>query len=208
MIDPRVAEIKQDAARLAGSDPRLARAAVLAGDFPLELRRPGFATLLWVILGQQVSIAAAATMEARLTDTLGTVTPEGVLGLDRTTMRRCGFSRQKEGYARDLAAALIEGSFDLAAVAAMTDDEAIAHLTTRRGIGLWTAENYLLWGLGRRDIFPAGDLALQIGWQRLTGESSRPGPETLRSAAESWRPRRTAAALLVWHSYLATNPTD
>ncbi len=204
MIDSRVVEIKRDAAALARADDRLASASGLAGDFPLNLRPPGFATLLWVILGQQVSIAAAAAMEARLAATLGTVTPKGVLDLDRDTMRRCGFSRQKEGYARELAAALVEGSFHLS-VDHMTDEDAITHLTTRRGIGVWTAENYLLWGLGRRDIFPAGDLALQIGWQRLTGQTERPLPEDLRSVAAAWRPRRTAASLLIWHSYLATN---
>ncbi|HSR16309.1 MAG TPA: hypothetical protein VLL51_11180, partial [Gemmatimonadales bacterium] len=164
-----------------------------------------FATMVWVILGQQVSITAAAAMERRLQGILGDVTPHGLLGLDRATMRRCGFSRQKEGYARELATALVDGAFDLEPVAAMPDREAIAYLTGRRGIGVWTAENYLLWGLGRRDVFPAGDLALQIGWQRLTAARERPRPPELEAAAQAWRPRRTAAALLIWHSYLAAD---
>jgi DNA-3-methyladenine glycosylase II len=160
--------------------------------------------MLWLILGQQVSITAAAAMAARLEETLGVVTPKGVLGLDTETMRRCGFSRQKESYARDLAAALIDGSFDFEAVGELADDEAVELLTTRRGIGAWTAENYLLWALGRRDVFPAGDLALQIGWQWLSDSEQRPGPDELRTVAKAWRPRRTAASLLIWYSYLGT----
>ena len=200
--DPRAGRIRRDAAALARADETLARAAAVAGRFEVPLRPPGFATLAWLILGQQVSIEAADAMFGRLEATLGGVTPGGLLGLDDETLRRCGFSRQKAGYARDLARALLAGDFSLEQVEALPDAAAVAALTGRRGIGVWTAENYLIWGLGRRDVFPCGDLALRLGWQGLTGESALPSPEALRRVAEAWSPRRTAAAFLIWHHYL------
>lgn len=200
--DPRAGRIRRDAAALARADATLARAAAVAGRFEVPLRPPGFATLAWLILGQQVSIEAADAMFARLEVTLGSVTADGLLGLDDETLRRCGFSRQKAGYARDLARALLAGEFALEQVEALPDSAAIAALTERRGIGVWTAENYLIWGLGRRDVFPCGDLALRLGWQGLTGEGEPASPEALRRVAEAWSPRRTAAAFLIWHHYL------
>lgn len=182
----------------------MARAAAVVGRFEISLRPPGFATLTWLILGQQVSIEAADAMFSRLESTLAEVTPGGLLGLDDETMRRCGFSRQKAGYAREMAKALLAGTFSLEAVEALPDGAAVAGLTGRRGIGVWTAENYLIWGLGRRDIFPRGDLALRLGWQGLAGESALPSAEALGRAAEAWSPRRTAAAFLIWHHYLKT----
>ena len=200
--DPRAARIRRDAAALARTDGTLARAAVVAGRFEVQLRPPGFATLVWLILGQQVSIEAADAMFGRLEGTLGGVTPGGILGVDDDTMRRCGFSRQKAAYARDLARALMAGEFALEEVEGLPDAAAVAVLTGRRGIGVWTAENYLIWGLGRRDVFPCGDLALRLGWQGLAGESALPSPEALRRVAQAWSPRRTAAAFLIWHHYL------
>lgn len=203
-MDSRISAIRRDAAALAKADETLARAAAVAGQFEVPLRSPGFATLAWLILGQQVSIEAADAMFGRLEATLGRVTPGGLLGLDDETLRRCGFSRQKAGYARDLARALLSGEFPLQEVEGLPDAAAVAVLTGRRGIGVWTAENYLIWGLGRRDVFPCGDLALRLGWQGLAGESARPSPEALRRVAEAWAPRRTAAAFLIWHQYLKT----
>jgi len=202
--DARADLIRGDAAVLAGADETLGRAAAVAGHFDIPLRLPGFATLAWLILGQQVSIEAADAMFSRLESTLGKVTPGGLLGLDDETMRRCGFSRQKAGYARDLATALLAGEFSLEAIAALPDAAAVAALSGQRGIGAWTAENYLIWGLGRRDVFPCGDLALCLGWQGLAGVGDLPSPEALRRVAEAWSPRRTAAAFLIWHHYLKT----
>jgi len=198
-------DIKRDAAHLARADPLLARAAEIAGDFPVRLRPPGYATLIWLILGQQVSIAAARAMFERLIATLGgEVTPEGLLLLDDDTMRACGFTRMKAGYARGIASETIDGSFDFDAITGMADEDAIESLTSLRGIGAWTAENYLMWALGRRDIFPVGDLALRIGWQRLVGRNEPPSEAELRSIAQGWAPRRTAASFLIWHFYLGT----
>ncbi len=208
MIDPRRA-IPADAAILAEGDPLLAAAAAVAGDFPVRMRPAGYGTLVWLILGQQVSIAAARAMFQRLTTTLGgAVTPAGLLALDDTTMRACGFTRMKSGYARGIAQAVLDGSFDFDALDALQDHEAIETLTNLRGIGVWTAENYLIWALGRRDVFPAGDLALRVGWQRLTGASEPLPPDGLRALAGRWEPRRTAAAFLIWYFYLGGSAGD
>ncbi|MBU1226979.1 MAG: DNA-3-methyladenine glycosylase 2 family protein [Actinobacteria bacterium] len=195
--------IKADAAHLARTDRRLGRAARVAGDFPVLLRPPGYATLTWLVLGQQVSIAAARAMFDRLNSTLGgEVTPGGLLGLDDDAMRACGFTRMKAGYARGIAAAITDGTFDIDALSAMGDADALEALTSLRGIGVWTAENYLMWALGRRDLFPAGDLALRVGWQRLTDADDPPTEGQLRRLAAGWAPRRTAASFLIWYFYL------
>jgi DNA-3-methyladenine glycosylase II len=200
--DRRAAAIKRDAAVLAASDPVLARAAAVAGDFAVPLRKPGFATMIWLILGQQVSIEAAQAMSARLSGTLGEVTPGGLLALDDETLRCCGFTRQKAGYARDLAGAVESGVLSFEEIDMLPDVAAVAALTARRGIGVWTAENYLIWALGRREVFPAADLALRLGWQLLDGAAGPPPADSLREVAVRWSPRRTAAAFLIWHYYL------
>jgi DNA-3-methyladenine glycosylase II len=196
--DPR-AHILTDADELVASDP------VFAGIDPkaiaVEVWGPGFGPLVHLILGQQVSIEAADAMYANLERTLGTVTPTGLLGLDDDTMRSCGFTRMKAEYARGLARAELDG-FSLASLSDLPDDDVVAALTELRGIGRWTAECYLLFCLGRRDLFPTGDLALRVGLQELLGLDAEPSePETAELAAR-WAPRRTAAAFLVWQGYL------
>lgn len=203
------AVIAADAAHLARTDPDLARASRIAGPFEIPTRPPGFATLLWLIIGQQISIAAAAALFERLTATLGgRVTPEGLLALDDETMRRCGFTRMKAGYARNLAASVRDGSFDPSGLESLDDAAAIGTLTAHRGIGRWTAENYLMWALGRRDVFPAGDLALRVGWKELCGLDEPPAEADLRETATRWAPRRTAAAFLIWFAYLGSRAAD
>ncbi len=193
-----------DFARLSAGDPRFARAARSAGHFPIRLRPAGFPTLLKTILAQQVSTAAAGAMWARLAAAIDPVTPRAFLALDDESLRACGFSRQKAGYGRGIAEALEDGRLDLEAVAAMADDAAIEALCALKGIGRRSAECYLLFALGRRDILPAKDLALQVGWQWLAGLADRPSPDALLDAAEPWRPRRSAAAFLIWGHYIAT----
>lgn len=202
--DSRAAALTGDAAFLTASHPAFARAAAASGPLRIALRPPGFATLLYIILEQQVSVAAAAAMWRRLNARCAPLTPAAFLALDDDALRHCGFSRQKTGYGRGLARALIDGAVDLDAVARLDDDAAVAALSSLKGIGRWSAECYLLWALGRRDIFPAADLGLLVGWQWLTGADGRPTPEALRAAAEAWRPRRTAACLLIWRYYLDT----
>ena len=178
--------------RFAGIDP-----AVL----PIEVWGPGFGPLVHLILGQQVSIEAADAMYANLERTLGTVTPDRLLGLDADTMRRCGFTRMKAEYARGLAVACHEG-LDLATLSQGTDREIVESLVEVRGIGRWTAECYLLFCLGRRDVFPVGDLALRVGVQEMSGLRAEPTERETEDIAAVWAPRRTAAAYLVWQGYL------
>jgi DNA-3-methyladenine glycosylase II len=124
------------------------------------------------------------------------------LALDDATLRSCGFSRQKMGYARDLAAAVERGSFDFARLAAAEDETALADLLAIRGIGRWSAEIYLLFALGRPDIWPAADLGLQLAMAKELGLASRPAEAELRVRGEAWRPWRSVAACLFWQSYL------
>jgi DNA-3-methyladenine glycosylase II len=170
------------------------------GPVPIEVIAPGFAGLIHLILGQQVSIEAADAMFAGL-EAKGPVTPDAILALDSDTMRRHGFTRMKEGYARSLAAAVIDG-LDLDAIGRRDVDSAVRSLTALPGIGRWTAECYLLFSARRRDVFPAGDLALRVGWQEIAGLPDPPPEPALRAIAERWAPRRSAAAHLIWHRYL------
>lgn len=191
--------IRGDAAHLVQSDRRFAD--LDPDTIPIEVWGGGFGPLVHLILGQQVSIEAADAMYRNLEVALGAVTPEGLLGLDDATMRACGFTRMKAEYARGVAEACLDW-LDLTTLDGMPDDEVITTLTGLRGIGLWTAECYLLFCLGRRDVFPVGDLALRVGLQEITGLPKEPNhAETAEHAAE-WAPRRTAAAYLVWQGYL------
>lgn len=201
--DPRLAAWRADAAALVAEVPAFAPAAAHLEGWTPRLRPPGFATLLGLILEQQVSVAAGAAMWRRLTETLDPVTPDGFLALDDDRLRACGFSRPKLAYGRGLARAVADGALDLAALETAEDEAAIARLTELKGIGRWTAECYLLFALGRRDVLPAADLALLVGWQALAGLPERPTPDAFRTAADPWRPRRTAASLLLWRVYRA-----
>jgi DNA-3-methyladenine glycosylase II len=165
-------------------------------------RRNGFGTLLHIILEQQVSIDAAAAMHHRLVGLCRPLAPETFLALDDATLRSCGFSRQKMGYARDLAAAVESGEFDFTRLAASDDETALAELLALRGIGRWSAEIYLLFALGRPDIWPAADLGLQVAIGERLSLGSRPSELELRRRGEAWRPWRSVAACLFWQSYL------
>lgn len=168
---------------------------------PIEVWGGGFGPLVHLILGQQVSIEAADAMYGNLERALGTVEPEGLLGLDDDTMRRCGFTRMKAEYARGLAMACLDG-LDLDALSARPDEDVVTTLIGLRGIGRWTAECYLLFCLGRPDVFPVGDLALRVGLQEISGLPAEPTERETGEHAAVWAPRRTAAAYLVWQGYL------
>ena len=191
--------IRADAAAVIAADRRFAGAD--AESLPIEVWGGGFGPLIHLILGQQVSIEAADAMFTNLERHVGSVTPEGLLGLDDGTLRSCGFTRMKAEYGRGLAMAILDG-FDLEDLADAPDDAVVARLTTLRGIGPWTAECYLLFCLGRRDVFPVGDLALRVGYQEIAGLDSQPTQAETAHHATTWAPRRTAAAYLVWQSYL------
>ncbi len=162
---------------------------------------PGAHTLLRTIVGQQVSVAAARSMWAKLEAAYG-APPDLtlLLGANDEELRSAGISRQKAGYIRSLAELVISGDLDLGALPE-DSEEAITLLTKIKGIGRWSAEIYLLFAEGRPDVWPAGDLAVQIEIGRLFGLKDKPSEKHLREIAEAWRPHRGAAAILAWHSY-------
>ena len=185
---------------IAAREPAIARALSLAGYPPPRIRARGYITLLRTIVGQQVSVAAATSVWNKLEAALGEISPQSVLAADFDTLRACGLSRQKQGYARSLSELVASGELDLEDLPG-DDEEAIAHLVRIKGIGRWSAEIYLLFAEGRPDIWPAGDLAIQEGMGRILGLPERPSEKAVRAAAEGWRPHRGAVTLLTWHCY-------
>jgi DNA-3-methyladenine glycosylase II len=194
-------QLREDLDAVAAREPALARELARIGYPEPRIRERGFVTMLRTIVGQQVSVAAAASMWRKLEAELGEgFTPACLLARDFDTLRACGLSRQKQGYARSLCALVASGAVDLHALP--TDDEAaIAQLTQIKGIGRWSAEIYLLFAEGRRDIWPAGDLAVQEGVKRLLGLEERPAEKATRQLAEPWAPQRGSMAIFTWHFY-------
>jgi DNA-3-methyladenine glycosylase II len=184
------------------AEPVFARILETAGPPRFRRRRNGFGTLLHIILEQQVSIDAAAAMHHRLVGLCRPLGPDTFLALDDATLRSCGFSRQKMGYARDFAAAVASGRFDFARLATADDETALRELLAIRGIGRWSAEIYLLFALGRSDIWPAADLGLQVAIGEQLGLGSRASELETRQCGAAWRPWRSVAACLYWQSYL------
>jgi DNA-3-methyladenine glycosylase II len=190
-------------AELAQRDGDLAQIVARYGMPPLWARAPGFPTLILMILEQQVSLASARAAYNRLEAALGLITPEGFLQLDDATLRAIGFSRQKTGYGRHLAQAMVEGRFDPHALEIMQDDAVRRELVKLKGIGPWTAEVYLLMVLRRPDAWPVQDIGLAAAAQEIKGLAQRPTPEQLAALGEAWRPWRAVAARLLWHHYLS-----
>jgi DNA-3-methyladenine glycosylase II len=194
-------KLREDLDALAAREPRLAAEIKRIGYPTPRIRERGFKTLLRIILGQQVSVAAAAAMWQRLEAALGPdFTPACLLECDDERLRACGLSRQKLAYARSLSELVASGALDFDALPA-DDEEAIALLTRIKGIGRWSAEIYLLFAEGRPDIWPAGDLAVQEGIKRLLGLPQRPDEKATRALAEPWSPRRGSMAIFTWHAY-------
>ncbi|MCJ2179229.1 DNA-3-methyladenine glycosylase family protein [Novosphingobium album (ex Hu et al. 2023)] len=186
---------------IAAAEPAMARALEVAGYPEPRIRPTGYTTLLRTIVGQQVSVAAAASVWARLEALLGDgLPPDALLAADFDALRGCGLSRQKQGYARSLCELVTAGALDLDALP-QDDEEAIAHLIKIKGIGRWSAEIYLLFAEGRPDIWPAGDLAVQAGLHKILGLDARPSEKETRVLAEQWRPHRGSAAIFTWHCY-------
>lgn len=194
-------KLRKDLDALALREPQLAAALGRVGYPDARIREPGFATLLRTIVGQQVSVAAAASVWTKLEAELGTgFTPACLLARDFDALRACGLSRQKQGYARSLCELMIAGELDFDNLPA-DDEEAIALLTLIKGIGRWSAEIYLLFAEGRPDIWPAGDLAVQEGVKRLLDLEERPSEKATRKLAEPWSPQRGSMAIFTWHFY-------
>jgi DNA-3-methyladenine glycosylase II len=186
---------------LAQIEPDFAAALQRAGYPEPRIRDRGYETLLRTIVGQQVSVAAAQSIWNKLATALGDpADPATVAQASDETLRAAGLSRQKASYARSLAEEVTTGRLDLHNLP-QDDEQAIAALTRIKGIGRWSAEIYLLFAEGRPDIWPAGDLAVQIEIARILRHPERPSEKLLRSWAEPWRPHRGAAAIFAWHHY-------
>ena len=189
-------------AQLARIDADLARVRMLHGPPPLWARRPGFATLVRIILEQQVSLASARAVYAALERGIGRVTPERVRMVGIRSLRAAGLTRQKARYVSELADGVMAGRVDLARIRTLSDPDARVALTAVRGIGPWTADIYLIMALRRPDVWPVADLALAKSVQRLKRLRRVPDEARLQRIAAAWRPWRSVAARLTWHYYL------
>ena len=171
---------------------------------PRSLDR-GFPTIIHIICTQQVSTAAGETIFQRVVQACGgKITPKAILGLQEPGLRGCGLSGPKARYALGAAEAVVAGTLDFDALHAADDDGARAMLTALKGIGNWSADIYLMFAMGRPDVWPVADLALQHGVRLLHGKRARPSLEAMAKAAESWRPYRSGAAILLWRYYGST----
>jgi DNA-3-methyladenine glycosylase II len=188
---------------LARRDKDLARILKTLGPPPLWARKPGFATLVHIILEQQVSLASAASMLARLRKSVLPFQPARMIELGETHLKSLGLTRQKTAYCLHLAESLSNKRLRLSQLSRMSDAEAKAALMEIKGLGSWSADVYLLMVLRRPDIFPATDLALVTAVTKLKQLSSRPTTEHFLEMAEAWRPYRSVAARMLWQFYLA-----
>lgn len=189
--------------KLAAADSDLAFIFQTYGTPPLWKREANFATLVHIILEQQVSLASALSAFNKLKEKLGDVTPEGVLSLSGEELKAAYFSRQKTVYARELATAIRDGKLNLAALENLPDAAVRHELKKIKGIGDWTADIYLLMALLRPNVMPKGDLALHVAWKRLKNLEHAPGSDEFQQIAKKWQPLRAVAARLLWHFYLS-----
>jgi DNA-3-methyladenine glycosylase II len=195
-------ELIADALReLSSRDTDIARAVQEVGHPPTRNRQPGFATLIGIITAQQISVAAASAIRTRLEAAATSLTPESFLALDDDALAAVGMSGRKIEYSRALAQAIISGEFDPDQLAKLPEEEAMASLISHKGIGRWSAEIYLLFALGRADVWPADDLAVALAVQKLKKLNERPNRERMEAIAEAWRPWRGIVALLMWEYY-------
>ena len=201
MLDEMV--FQSSVRELAVRDSDLARVIEMYGAPPLWVREPGFPSLVYVILEQQVSLASARAAFQRLRGAAGPLTPARFLKLSDTQLKQIGFSRQKTLYTRLLAESLVKRHLDLNDLHDLSDDAARKFLIALKGIGGWTADIYLLSALRRPDIWPVGDLALAVAVQEVKRLRSRPSPARLEKLGQLWRPYRAVAARLFWHAYLS-----
>ena len=197
-VDPA---LRKALRQLCKADCDMARAVKIVADLPDRRREAGFATLMKIIVEQQLSVASANAIWGRVHEAALPFTPEAFLRLTTPKLRRCGLSAGKILYCRELARALVDGTLDLEAVHGMDDQAAIAELVKVKGIGRWTAEIYLLFALDRPDIWPAHDLALQVALQHVKQLEKRPTARMMDELAEAWRPHRAVAARVLWRYY-------
>jgi len=182
------------------------KTAIDAAGYPRARKRDhSFETLLSVICGQQLSVKAAATINDRVLALMDGVSDPGPLEkLSDEQLRGAGLSRQKVSYCRSLAQAVLTGTLVLAELPDMPDETAIETIVQVKGLGRWSAEMYVMFALGRTDIWPVGDIAVRAGISDIIGNESRGTPKQVEEWGERWRPYRSAVALLSWHYY--SNP--
>jgi len=195
------ATLKRAMTNLAAKDIDVARALKIVGHPEPRNRPAGFATFLSTVVGQQISAEAAATIRGRVEALLPEISPEALLGVRNRALRSAGMSLRKIEYAKGLAQAIVDGEFDIEGLADLDDEAAIETITALRGFGRWSAEIYLMFSLGRRDIFPSGDLALRVAVGRLKGLDERPTPGEAEDLVAHWSPYRTAGSLFLWRYY-------
>lgn len=196
------ARIAAARAALVTLDPALAQAHAQTPAFDWRVRTGGFEGLFHMIVDQQVSVASAAAIWARVSTGLdGAVTPERVLATDIDVLRGFGLSIQKATYGHEIARAQVEGRIDFDHLERLSDEEAIARLVAIKGVGKWTAETFLMFCEGRQDVFPGGDIALQEAIRWADGATLRPTEKQAWARAEIWRPHRSVAAHLLWGWY-------
>ncbi len=184
-------------------DEDMARLLKDHGTPPLWDRKPGYATLVRIILEQQVSLASADAMYRRLTSAIPTITAQSMIEAGALHLRSFGVTRQKAAYFINVAEAIQSGELDLESLAKENDESAIEKLVAVKGVGPWTAKIYLLMVLGRPDVWPVGDVALATAVQNLRGWQRRPTQPELSEIAQAWRPHRATAARMLWHYYLS-----
>jgi DNA-3-methyladenine glycosylase II len=201
------ASLQSALAELAGRDADMARAYALLGLPPKRAGRAGFAALIGTICSQQMSTASSRAIMGRLNESVKKLEPRAFLALGDGALRKIGFSRQKIAYCRILANAVTSGQLSFRALESLSDEAVVDELTKLKGIGLWTAEIYLLFALKRPDVWPVGDLALGLAVQRLKGLKTRPDAKKMLKIGEPWRPYRSAASRFLWH-YYAKAPKD
>ena len=190
---------------LTGVEPIFAVVLDTYGPPPLWKRQESFDSLVKIILEQQVSLASAQAAFDRLSSVLGTITPDSILTLDDRQLKTVGFSKQKTVYVRNLAHAVLVGDVDLERLKTLPDEKIRDSLTSIKGIGIWTANIYLLMAMQRPDIWPSGDIALAASYQRLKQLPKRPSNEEIEQISNNWAPHRSLAARLLWHNYLSGN---
>ena len=200
-LPPSEAEIARAREHLASVCPVMRAAHAATPDFSWRTRPGGFAGLTRMIVEQQVSVASAAAIWRRVGEGLGEITPAAVLARDAEALQGLGLSRPKVRYVRGLAEAVAGGALDFDRLPGMSDNDATAALTALKGVGAWTAETFLMFCHGRRDMFPAADIALQEAHRAASGLETRLSAAELSERALAWRPHRSTAAQLLWTYY-------
>jgi|SRR5579871_2863364 len=187
---------------LAKKDPHLKKIIKQHGYPPMWQRKPDFETLIHIILEQQVSLASAKAALNKLKEKIGAITPKKLLALTDEELRNCYFSRQKTIYARHLATSMVTGELSIKKILKLSDDDIRSELKKIKGIGDWTVDVFLLMALQRADVFPTGDLAMINSLKKVKQLPQHTSREEIIILAEKWKPHRSIATMILWHSYL------